>query len=71
MMKAFDDFCKPKKRVVYERFLFFLRNQRENEPFDNFLVDVKRLANTCDFGDQKESLMRDRIVIGTSNRKVQ
>lgn len=25
------------------------------------------MAGTCDFGDQKESLMRDRIVLGTKN----
>lgn len=71
VINAFEDFCIPKKRIVYERFLFFTRNQEENEPFDSFLMDIKRLSKTCDFGNQNDSLLRDRIVLGTNNRKLQ
>lgn len=68
---AFESFCTQKKRVLYERFVFFSRNQMENEPFDSFLVDIKKLSKTCEFGDQAESLISDRIVLGSNNNRLQ
>ncbi|XP_037813721.1 uncharacterized protein LOC119604894 [Lucilia sericata] len=71
VLAAFENFCVPEKRIVYERFLFFSRNQKDGEPFDNFLVDIKRLSKSCDFGEQQTSLMRDRIVLGINNKRLQ
>lgn len=71
VVAAFENFCVPKKRIVYERFLFFSRIQKDGEPFDNFLVDIKKLSKACDFGEQQTSLMRDRIVLGINNKRLQ
>lgn len=48
VVHAFDEFCKPKKNPVYERFVLNQRKQKESEPFDTFLMDIKRLARTCE-----------------------
>lgn len=66
VIKAFDDFCKPRKNIVYERYLFGSRNQKENEPFDAFLMDIKKLARNCSFNDEAD-MIRDRIVIGITD----
>lgn len=71
VVNAFEDHCNPKKQEVFERYVFYTRNQCENEKFDMFLMDIKKLAGTCGFGDQKNSMVRDRIVLGTVDKKLQ
>lgn len=71
VVKAFENLCNPKKVVVYERFLFYSRDQKDGEPFNNFLVDIKKLVKTCEFGDTKDSMMRDRIILGIADKRLQ
>lgn len=71
VVKAFDDFCKPKQNTVYERFVFNERKQKEGEPFDTFHMDIKRLIRTCHYGDQENDMLRDRIVIGVYDKNLQ
>lgn len=71
VVKAFDDFCKPKQNTVYERFVFNERKQKDGEPFDAFHRDIKRLIRTCQYGDQENEMLRDRIVIGVNDKKLQ
>ncbi|XP_039292082.1 uncharacterized protein LOC120353235 [Nilaparvata lugens] len=67
VIKAIDDYFLPKRNIVYQRFLFFKRSQKPGETFSNFLTDLKKLAHTCEFGDQEESLIRDRLVLSLSS----
>lgn len=46
--------------------LFFLRNQGLDENIDKYVMDLRVLAGT-NFGDIKDSLIRDRMVYGTNN----
>lgn len=71
VIKAFDDFCKPKTNPVYERFVFSQRVQKEGETFDAFHVDIKRLVKTCGFAEKEDEMLRYRIVIGVSNKNLQ
>lgn len=71
VVDAYEAFCIPKKNVVYERFVFYSRNQKEGEAFDNFLVDIKKLFKTCEFGDHKDDMIRDRIVMGITDKRIQ
>lgn len=68
--KAFDEFCKPKCNEVYETFMFSNRCQVEGEPFDNFLMDLKKMVRRCGFS-QEDRMVRDRIVLGTNDKKLQ
>lgn len=49
---------------TYERYVFNRRQQEPNENFDTFLSDLRRLIRTCEYGNQEDSIMRDRVVIG-------
>lgn len=62
--RKFEELCRGAKNVIYERLVFNQRSQKEGERIDNFVSDLKRLALTCEFGDLKDSLIRDRIVGG-------
>lgn len=70
VVKAFDEFCEPKSNEVYETYKFYSRNQQMNEPFDNFLIDLKKLVRKCGFDDD-DRMLRDRIVMGTRDEKLQ
>lgn len=71
ILKAFEEFCSPKKNVVFERFKFNKREQQAAEPFDTFLSDMQKLVRTCEYGNQEDSILRDRIVLGIFDKSFQ
>lgn len=71
VVTAFENYCVPRTRIVYERFVFFTRSQQEREPFENFYLDLIKLSKSCEFGYQTESLIRDRIVLGIFDKRLQ
>ncbi|KAH6943013.1 hypothetical protein HPB50_013968 [Hyalomma asiaticum] len=38
--------------------------QKENQAFDEFVTELRRQAEKCDFGERKDRLIGDRIVVG-------
>jgi len=64
VLKVFEDHCIGETNITYERYILNKRIQEDNETFDNFLTDIRRLAKSCDYGTLKDSLLKDRIVIG-------
>ena len=61
----------PKKNVVLERFHFNNLSQGDQEDFDRFVTRIKNQAASCEFGDLKDQLIRDRVVVGIKNKSVQ
>ena len=59
-----------KRNVIYERAKFNMRMQRNGEPVGNFITDLFSLAEHCGFGDLHDELIRDRIVVGLSDRSL-
>ena len=64
VMTKFEQHFSPLKNVTYERFMFFNRAQKQGEAIDQYVVDLKKMAAKCEFGELKDSLIRDRIVCG-------
>lgn len=62
--KKFDEYFTPRKNVVFERFKFNSRVQQPEESVDSFITALYTLAESCEFGNLKDELIRDRIVIG-------
>ena len=60
-----------RQNKIYERFVFNSRSQLENEPFDHFLSELQKLIKSCEYGDQEDSLLVDRIVLGISDKRIQ
>ena len=61
---AFLSYCTPRKNITFERHKFNTRNQAEGESIDQYATELQTLASSCEFGDLKDSLIRDRIVCG-------
>lgn len=50
--------------VTYERYIFRKRLQEETESIDQYLLAVRALAKTCNFGDMENEMIKDQIVCG-------
>ena len=64
VIRAFDDYCIGETNLTYERYLLNKRVQEQNESFDVFMTELRRLVKSCDYGTLEESILKDRIVIG-------
>ena len=51
------------KNVIFKR-VFNRRNQEEGESAEQFITSLYSLADNCAYGDLKDDLIRDRIVVG-------
>ena len=67
LMEKFDAHCTPKKNITYEWYIFNTRGQQASETVDQYVTELKNMATTCDYGELREGLIRDRIVIGISD----
>ena len=67
LKKTFTDYCTPQRNLTYIRHVFFTRVQCEGEKFERYLTDLKSKADECEFGELKDSLIKDRIVCGVRN----
>ena len=63
-IKALEACFKPKRNVVYERYLFNMCQQNLDETVDGYVNRLRKAASTCQFGTITEELIRDRLVIG-------
>ena len=50
--------------MIYKRARFNQRSQLLDESVDHFITEIHRLADNCEFGDMKDQLIRDRLVVG-------
>ena len=55
---------------IYERYMFRVRVQNEDETFEQFITDLKTKAATCNYGALKDSLIQDQVVVGIKDTKL-
>lgn len=70
IMEKFESYFISKTNPSMERHRFNMRTQGPQEKFDEFLKKLKTIAASCEFGDLKDSLIKDRIVCGVQDRRV-
>lgn len=61
----------PKPIVIAERFRFHRRNQTKEESISQYIVELKKLSATCEFGTFLEEALRDRLVCGLQEAIIQ
>lgn len=71
VIQAFETYCTPRKSTVLNRYKFFMRSQQVGESFDHYQIELKHLAQNCEFEGQSDSLIRDRIIIGVQDSVLQ
>lgn len=66
----FQNHTTPKVNVTFERYVFNNRSQKEGETFDQYVIELRKIAKSCEFDNLRDSLLRDRIIIGIRNQHV-
>jgi hypothetical protein len=69
--QKFSNYFSPRKNVVFERYQFWRLSQSQGEPIDSFVTKLRLQAQSCEFATQEESLIRDRIVWGCPDARLQ
>ena len=71
ILDKFEAHCSPPTNETYERYLFRCRMQQEGETIEQFITDLKTKAQLCNFKDLQDSLIRDQIVMGVRDKKIE
>ena len=61
----------PEKNLTYSRFKFLTYRQEEGQSFKSFFTDLKKFVSDCELDHFKELLIRDMIIIGLHDKKLQ
>ncbi|XP_038064800.1 uncharacterized protein LOC119735167 [Patiria miniata] len=60
----------PTVNVVAERYRFRQRAQRTDEPVEQYVIALRQLAVTCDFGSLADEMIRDQLVEKTCSSRI-
>ena len=64
VVEKFEAHFVKKRNVIFERAKFNQRRQEEGEPVDDFVTSLYCLSEHCRYGDLRDEMIRDRIVVG-------
>ena len=70
MLEKFEAHFKPQTSEVFERFKFLRRHRQPGEKFDSWIVQLRNMVKSCNYGSIADSLLRDVIVLGISDTSV-
>ncbi|XP_067104154.1 uncharacterized protein [Osmerus mordax] len=62
---------KPKPSEIVQRFKFNSRNRSGDESVSDYVAALRRLAQDCNYGDNLKEMLRDRLVCGINNDRIQ
>lgn len=71
IIELFDNYFAPKQNELMNTYKFHRRAQEEGEMFDLFYTALKKQVKNCNFRDQEERMLRDRIVLGIYDKNLQ
>ena len=71
ILQVLGDHFTPAKSVIVERFRFNQRKQHDDESVRVYVAELRKLTINCEFGDTLNDMLRDRLVCGLSNPKIQ
>nr|XP_029712470.1 uncharacterized protein LOC115257187 [Aedes albopictus] len=64
ILTALAGYCVPQTNEKYERYIFNTAVQGEGEDINKFVTRLRKLSESCNYGQLKDSLIRDQIVVG-------
>lgn len=70
LIRKFREICNPEPNVIMERHNFNTRQQKPGETIEAYVSTLRNQAKTCNFGQLKDELIRDRLVCGISSDNV-
>ncbi|XP_061131472.1 uncharacterized protein LOC133171215 [Syngnathus typhle] len=71
IMQIMKSHLNPAPLVIAERFRFHKRNQSRTETVSEYIAELRKLAEHCQFRDGLSDALRDRFVCGLHNESIQ
>ncbi|XP_075732498.1 uncharacterized protein LOC142775064 [Rhipicephalus microplus] len=71
VVKALDEFFDPERHEIAESFRFFNRCQLDSESVQEFITEICRITNNCNFDTMLDRMLRDRIASGIKSSALQ
>jgi hypothetical protein len=69
--QKFANYFTPRSNVVFERYQFWRLTQAAGENIGAFVTKLRLRAQSCEFKEQEDSLIRDRIVLSCTDARIQ
>ena len=70
VIRKFEEHCNPLKNIVFERYKFWQTPLDAQQPFDTFITELKNQAKQCEFGCEKDNLIRDKVVFSVKEKSL-
>lgn len=64
VVSKFDAFFLVRRNVIFERARFNQRNQLGGETVEQYIMELYKLAESCNYGEMTDEMIRDRLVVG-------
>ena len=61
-MDALENYFKPQRHVVYERYVFNSCEQNQGESVDSYVTRLRKVASSCKFWTLTDELIREKLV---------
>ena len=71
IVKLVQDHHQPPPSFIVQRFNFNMTNQKEGESISDFIANLRRISEHCKYGTNLEDMLRDRIVCGVRDKRIQ
>ena len=70
VISKFDSHFKVRKNVIFERACFNRRKQEKGESVELFITVLHQAADNCEYGEMRDQMIRDRLVVGILDRSL-
>ena len=71
LVKTMKEHQNPSPNPIAERFKFNVRDRAESESVSTYVAELRRLTQNCNFGATLDDMIRDRLVCGIRNTRIQ
>ena len=71
LVKLLKDHFNPKPSVIVQRFWFNTHYRKTGESAATFVAELRRLTEFCEFGPNLSEMLRDRLVCGIGDSRIQ
>ena len=71
LQKVLTEHYTPRPTIIVERFKFHNRMRKEGESILDYIAELRKITEHCSFGNVLEDMLRDRLVCGVQDEKIQ
>ena len=64
VIEKFDKLFAVRRNVIFERAHFNRRTQQQGDSVEDYITVLHQLADICKYGDIKQEMVRDHLVVG-------